>query len=193
MKTPWVHVGAASSKHIKSVYRAARAFLTSHLLLIGFKKMFRKWLKILHQQILLEIWISLPLVTGYCILMLANKINEAWNWIDTKLKNLTYDLNLLLAPTRAMEFTLAFASRYLVNSCNHFFFFHGHFMTQLVMINQKQHQGASRWCLNSIIVTRQWFPDHFLLWLACYPQTDSKTFFFLRPTLAQKKLVVAKS
>ena len=49
VKTPWVLVGAASSKHIKSAYRTAWTFIAS-VLCIGIKKMFRKLLKILNQQ-----------------------------------------------------------------------------------------------------------------------------------------------
>ena len=64
VKTPWVLVGAASSKHNKSAYRTAWTLtLASYLLCIGIKKMFRKLLKILNQQdpnfflfVLLELW-----------------------------------------------------------------------------------------------------------------------------------------
>ena len=61
----------------------------------------------------------------------------------TKLKNLTFDLNLLLAPTRAHQ----------VFNCNCFSvvslfmlacFFHGWLMAQRVLSNQKQREGASR-------------------------------------------------
>ena len=63
VKTPWVHVGAANSKHIKSAYRTVWTYPTSYVLCIGIKKMFRKLLKILNQQdpnfflfVLLELW-----------------------------------------------------------------------------------------------------------------------------------------
>ena len=64
VKTPWVLVGAASSKHIKSAYRTAWTFIWPLMMCIGIKKMFRKLLKILNQQdpnfflfVLLELWL----------------------------------------------------------------------------------------------------------------------------------------
>ena len=63
VKTPWVLVGAASSKHIKSAYRAAWTLCHVYVLCIGITKMFRKLLKILNQQdpnfflfVLLALW-----------------------------------------------------------------------------------------------------------------------------------------
>ena len=62
VKLPWLLVGAAGSKHIKSAYRTAWTFIWP-LMCISFKKMFRKLLKILNQQepnfflfVLLELW-----------------------------------------------------------------------------------------------------------------------------------------
>ena len=73
----------------------------------------------------------------------------------TKLKNLTFDLNLLLAPTRAHQvficicflvvslFMLACLWR---NEC---------LMAQRVLSNKKQHEGASRWCFKCVYCDAQ--------------------------------------
>ena len=50
VKTPRVLVGAANSKHIKSAIVLHELYLTSYVLYIGIKKMFRKLLKVLNQQ-----------------------------------------------------------------------------------------------------------------------------------------------
>ena len=64
VKTPWVLVGAANSKHIESAYRAAWTFIWPLMYCtLALRKCFIKLLKILNQQdpnfflfVLLELW-----------------------------------------------------------------------------------------------------------------------------------------
>ena len=85
-------------------------YLASYLLCIGFKKMFRKLLKILNQQdpnFVLFVYWSYGLCTtshGFFFSVFRRwhiKLMRREN--GTKLKYLTFDLNLLLAPTRAYQ------------------------------------------------------------------------------------------
>ena len=80
----------------------------SYLLCTGFKNMFRKLLKIPNQQdpnffliVLLELWFvyHFPRYLQFFDVGAQSLIMRREN--GTKLKNLTFDLNLLLAPTKA--------------------------------------------------------------------------------------------
>ena len=114
-------------------------YLASYVLCIGIKKMFRKLLKILNQQdpnfflfVLLHM-VGVPLPTFFAVFRRwRTKLVRREN--GTKLKNLTFDLNLLLAPTRAHQ----------VFICNCFLvvslfmlacFFHGCLIAQRVLSN----------------------------------------------------------
>ena len=84
----------------------------------------------------------------------------------TKLKKIiiTFDLNLLLAPTRAHQVFICIC--FLVVSlfmlaC----FYHGCLMAQRALSNYKQHEGASRWCFKRVyydapMVTRPFVTHH---------------------------------
>ena len=81
----------------------------SYLLCIGFKKMFRKLLKIMNQQdpnfffvCFIGAMVSVPLPPFFAVFRgWRTKLMRRENC--TKLKNLTFDLNVLLVPTRAYE------------------------------------------------------------------------------------------
>ena len=87
VKTPWVLVGAASS-----ISYCMNLYLASYLLCIGFKKMFRKLLKILNQQdpnfflfvlLLLVLWFVYRFpgfIFSPSFSTLAHKVNEALKW-----------------------------------------------------------------------------------------------------------------
>ena len=115
-------------------------YLASYVLCIGIKKMFRKLLKILNQQdpklfsvCFFRAMVCVPLPTFFAVFRRwRTKLMRREN--GTKLKNLTFDLNLLLAPTRAHQ----------VFICNCFLvvslfmlacFFHGCLMAQRVLSN----------------------------------------------------------
>ena len=109
----------------------------------------------------------------------------------TKLKNLTFDLNLLLAPTRAHQ----------VFICNCFLvvslfmlacFFHGCLMAQRVLSNLKQQEGTSRCRFKRVyydapMVTR---PFSSVIGMS-YIGGFKNRFLFLGSTLAQKMLVAS--
>ena len=83
-------------------------YLASYLLCIGFKKMFRKLLKILNQQdpnfFCLFYWSYGWRTTSHVFAVFRRwrtKLMRREN--GTKLKYLTFDLNLLLASTRALQ------------------------------------------------------------------------------------------
>ena len=84
-------------------------YLASYLLYIGFKKMFRKLLKILNQQdpnlfsvCFIGAMVGVPLPTFFAVFRRwRTKLMRREN--GTKLKNLTFDLNLLLVATRAHQ------------------------------------------------------------------------------------------
>ena len=84
-------------------------YLASYVLCIGIKKMFRKLLKILNQQdpnffsvCFIRAMVCVPLPTFFAVFRSWHtKLMRREN--RTKLKNLTFDLNLLLAPTRAHQ------------------------------------------------------------------------------------------
>ena len=66
-------------------------YLASYLLCTGFKKMFRKLLKILNQQdpkfflfVLLELWLVYHFPRFCSFSTLAHKVNEAWKWHKTE-------------------------------------------------------------------------------------------------------------
>ena len=107
---------------------------------IGIKKMFRKLLKILNQQdpnfflfVLLELWFVYHFPRFFAVFRRWHtKLMRRES--GTKLKNLTFDLNLLLAPTRAHQGFICIC--FLVVSlfmlaC----FFHGCLMAQRVLSN----------------------------------------------------------
>ena len=110
VKAPWVLAGAASSKHMKSACRTAWTFIWPVILLCtGFKKMFRKLLKILNQQdpkfflfVLLELWLVYHFPRFFAVFRRwRTKLMKRENY--KKLKKLTFDFNLFLAPTRAHQ------------------------------------------------------------------------------------------
>ena len=94
VKTPWVLIGAASSKHIKSAYLTAWTFIWPLIYCaLALRKCLENFKKILNQQdpkfflfFSLELWF----VTTYHVFCsfstLVHKVNEAWKW--HKIKNL---------------------------------------------------------------------------------------------------------
>ena len=107
VKTPWVLVGAASSKHIKSAYRTVWTFIWP---LMYCALALRKCLEIiknteptgpkLFSVCFIRAMVCVPLPTFFAVFRRwRTKLMRREN--GTKLKNLTFDLNLLLAPSSA--------------------------------------------------------------------------------------------
>ena len=109
VKTPWV-LGVASSKHIRSAYRTTWNFILPLIYCaLAWRKCLENYLKILNQQdlnfflfILLELWFVYHFPRFLTVFRRwRTKLMRREN--GTKLKNLTFDLNLLLAPKRAHQ------------------------------------------------------------------------------------------
>ena len=139
-KTPWVLVGTASSKHIKSAYRTAWTFIWPLMYwALTLRKCLKKFLNTeltgpkLFSVCFIGAMVCVPLPTFFAVFRCwRTKLMRREN--GTKLKNLTFDLNLLLAPTRAHQVFICICflkvSLFMIA-----YLFHGCVMAQRVLSN----------------------------------------------------------